>query len=227
MEIFVSCRLMHWTHILGLFRSQGRGVSRYQWGSYQRKWSDEERAGIRLCNCASLPRYAAQARSARERWLNIFEDILDDLGKHGKSADWLNAIKRGREFKRSAGLRTTATVCDASPKLSRPSDAIIEDSGKDQGKENREDSRSDVLGVSTPPCTGRPAHHRPCDPPPAQHARRELPRCFDRHARVELALFRFDLRCERVYLVGGDVAYPQRAKVELVGWGVRYRDVYL
>lgn len=77
--------------------------------------------------------------SRRDHWLSVFEAVLDDLGKHVKSADWLNAIRRGREFKRSAGLTTNATACDG-PTLSQPSDAVI--AGKSQGNENREDTSS-------------------------------------------------------------------------------------
>src|SRR5258707_4406411 len=75
--------------------------------------------------------------SRRERWLNVFENVLDSMGKHVNSADWLNSIKRGTEFKRLAGPRTTATAVEHPPDAQRLNRAkIVENSGKDKGKQD-------------------------------------------------------------------------------------------
>lgn len=44
--------------------------------------------------------------SRHDRWLKVFEGVLDNLGKHIHSAD---GIKRGTEFKKLTGSRTTTT----------------------------------------------------------------------------------------------------------------------
>src|SRR5882672_3567468 len=53
----------------------------------------------------------------RDNWINAFEDVLDDLGKHLNSADWLNCIKRGRDFKTSTPSLTARTVAPESQSL--------------------------------------------------------------------------------------------------------------
>ena len=103
--------------------------------------------------------------SRRERWLNVFENVLDNMGRHISSADWLNSIKRGTEFKRLAGPRTTATSVEHAPEPQRLNRAkIVEDSGKDKGKQ---DTHTDVpsfplqqlrLLVAAPPPPLKQAH---------------------------------------------------------------------
>jgi len=103
--------------------------------------------------------------SRRERWLKVFEDVLDGLGRHISTADWLSSIKRGTEFKRLAGPRTTATAGEHAIESQRLGRAkVVENSGKDKGKQ---DNHTDVpsfplqqlrILAAAPPPPPRQAH---------------------------------------------------------------------
>jgi 1-phosphatidylinositol-3-phosphate 5-kinase len=97
-----------------------------------------------------------------DRWINAFEDALDDLSKHLSSADWLNNVRRGKEFKKSRTSQTIGPSASESPQLN---DGVVEDLGADKGKVNEGNNRPDsqpwalqqlrILAAAPPSTPGR------------------------------------------------------------------------
>ncbi|SRR6266511_3100069 len=49
----------------------------------------------------------ASIENQRDRWLHVFEEVLDDLGRSIDSEEWLTRTRKGKELKRSLTKHTT------------------------------------------------------------------------------------------------------------------------
>lgn len=97
----------------------------------------------------------------RDGWQTVFENVLDDLAKHIDSADWLNGIKRGAEFKK---LARSTKVGQTTPKSEHLGEAVVDNFERETGDINQANNRPDqrlplqqlrMLTAAPPPPPGQ------------------------------------------------------------------------